>query len=29
VTKVERTVQEKFSGLASGLSLPPGMNLPF
>ena len=29
VTKVEKTVQEKFSGLASGMSLPPGMNLPF
>lgn len=29
VTKVEKTVQEKFSGLTSGMSLPPGMNLPF
>ena len=29
VTKVERTVQEKFAGLTSGMSLPPGMNLPF
>jgi DNA-binding YbaB/EbfC family protein len=27
--KVEKTVQEKFSGLTSGMSLPPGMNLPF
>lgn len=27
--KVEETVQEKFSGMASGLSLPPGMKLPF
>ncbi len=27
--KVEATVQEKFSGMASGLSLPPGMKLPF
>ena len=27
--KVETTVQEKFSGMASGLSLPPGMKLPF
>jgi DNA-binding YbaB/EbfC family protein len=29
VTKVEKTVQEKFAGLTSGMSLPPGMNLPF
>jgi DNA-binding YbaB/EbfC family protein len=29
VSKVERTVQEKFSGLTSGMNLPPGMNLPF
>ncbi len=29
VRKVERTIQEKFSGMASGLSLPPGMKLPF
>ena len=29
VRKVESTVQEKFSGMASGLSLPPGMKLPF
>ena len=29
VAKVERTVQEKFSGLTSGLGLPPGLNLPF
>jgi DNA-binding YbaB/EbfC family protein len=27
--KVEKTVQEKFSGMASGMSLPPGMKLPF
>ena len=27
--KVESTVQEKFSGMAAGLSLPPGMKLPF
>ena len=27
--KVESTVQEKFSGLAGGLNLPPGMKLPF
>jgi DNA-binding YbaB/EbfC family protein len=29
VRKVEDTVQEKFSGMASGMSLPPGMKLPF
>ena len=29
VRRVEQTVQEKFSGMASGLSLPPGMKLPF
>lgn len=29
IGRVERTVQEKFSGLASGLNLPPGMKLPF
>ena len=29
VAKVEKTVQEKFAGLTSGMSLPPGMNLPF
>ena len=29
VRKVEKTVQEKFSGMASGLYLPPGMKLPF
>jgi DNA-binding YbaB/EbfC family protein len=27
--KVEKTVQEKFSGMTSGINLPPGMNLPF
>jgi len=27
--KVEKTVQEKYSGMASGMSLPPGMKLPF
>ena len=27
--KVESTVQEKYAGLASGMSLPPGMKLPF
>ena len=29
VRKVETTVQEKFSGMAAGMSLPPGMKLPF
>ena len=29
VRKVETTVQEKFSGMASGMALPPGMKLPF
>ena len=29
ISRVERTVQEKFSGLATGLNLPPGMKLPF
>jgi DNA-binding YbaB/EbfC family protein len=27
--KVEATVQEKFSGMTSGLGLPPGFKLPF
>jgi DNA-binding YbaB/EbfC family protein len=29
VRRVETTVQERFSGMTSGLSLPPGMKLPF
>ena len=29
VRRVEKTVQESFSGMASGLNLPPGMKLPF
>ncbi len=29
VRKVESTTQEKMSGLGAGLSLPPGMKLPF
>jgi len=29
VRKVAATVQEKFSGMASGMALPPGMKLPF
>lgn len=27
--KVERTVQDKYSGMTSGMGLPPGMKLPF
>lgn len=29
VRKVERTLQERMSGLAGGLGLPPGVKLPF
>jgi DNA-binding YbaB/EbfC family protein len=29
VRRVEATTQEKMAGLASGLTLPPGMKLPF
>lgn len=29
VRRVENTVQEKFSGMTAGLSLPPGIKLPF
>jgi len=29
VRRVESTVQERFAGMTSGLSLPPGMKLPF
>ena len=29
VRKVEQTVQEKYSGVTAGMSLPPGMKLPF
>lgn len=29
IRKVEETVKDKFSGMASGLGLPPGMKLPF
>ena len=29
VRRVEAMVQEKFSGMASGMALPPGMKLPF
>jgi hypothetical protein len=28
VRRVEKTVQEKFSGMTAGLGLPPGMKLP-
>lgn len=27
--RVEKTVQEKYSGMAAGIGLPPGMKLPF
>ena len=27
--KVETTMKERFAGLAGGMNLPPGMNLPF
>jgi len=27
--KIDATVQEKYSGMASGMGLPPGMKLPF
>ena len=29
IRRVEKTVQEKFSGMAAGMGLPPGMKLPF
>lgn len=29
VRRIEKTIQEKFSGMTAGLSLPPGMKLPF
>lgn len=29
IRKVEKTVQEKMSGMTGGLNLPPGMKLPF
>ena len=29
VRRVEKTIQDKFSGMASGLALPPGIKLPF
>ena len=29
IRRVEKTVQEKFSGMTAGMGLPPGMKLPF
>jgi DNA-binding YbaB/EbfC family protein len=29
VRRIEKTIQEKFSGMTAGLSLPPGIKLPF
>ena len=29
IRKVEKTIQERFSGMTSGLNLPPGIKLPF
>ncbi len=29
VRRVEETVKDKFSGMTSGMGLPPGMKLPF
>ena len=29
VRRVEKTIQEKFSNMTGGISLPPGMKLPF
>ena len=29
IRKVESTVQEKYSGMASGMGMPPGLKLPF
>ncbi len=29
IRRVEKTVQEKFSGMTAGLNLPPGIKLPF
>ena len=29
VSKVETAIQEKMSGLAAGMGLPPGFKLPF
>ena len=29
IRRIEKTVQEKYSGMAAGISMPPGMKLPF
>jgi DNA-binding YbaB/EbfC family protein len=29
IRRVDKTIQEKFSGMASGFQLPPGIKLPF
>jgi nucleoid-associated protein EbfC len=29
VRRIEKTTQERFSGMTAGLNLPPGMKLPF
>ena len=29
IRKIEKTMQEKFSGMSAGLNLPAGMKLPF
>ena len=29
IRRVEKTIQEKFSGMAAGMSLPPGIKMPF
>lgn len=29
IRRVQKTVQEKFSGMAAGIGLPPGLKLPF
>ena len=29
IRRVEKTIQEKFSGMDAGMGLPPGMKLPF
>ena len=29
IRKVEKTVQDRFAGMATGMNLPPGLKLPF
>lgn len=29
IAKVEKTIQDKFAGMASGMGLPPGFKMPF